>query len=134
MGELIGKGLKILILDDEGDIRRFSKEFFQRRGFAVTTASTGQSAISFVKKTRFDIAILDIHLLKGNKSGIDVLKFIREARPDCFCLMLTRDNDQKTMDETTQLGAYDYLVKPLTLKKVETAIKKVVKKIGKGAK
>jgi len=134
MSEPIGKGLKILVLDDEEDIRRFSKEFFQRRGFGVTTASTGQAAINFVKKARFDIAVLDIHLYKGKKSGIDVLKFIMESRPDCCCIMLTRDNDQKIMSETTRLGACDYLVKPLTLQKVDTAIKKAVTRVRKGDK
>lgn len=133
MSELIGKGLKILVLDDEEDIRHFSREFFQRRGFAVSTAATSRAAFLFVKRTRFDIAVLDIHLHRGNKSGIDVLRLIREIRPDCYCIMLTRDNDQKIMEEAARLGASDYLVKPLTLQKVETAIKKVVKKIRKGA-
>lgn len=133
MSGLIGKGLKILVLDDEEDIRHFSKEFFRRRGFTVSTAATSQAAFRFVKKTRFDIAVLDIHLSRGNKSGIDVLRLIRELRPECHCIMLTRDNDQKIMDETSQLGASDYLVKPLTLQTVETAIKRVVQKIRKGA-
>jgi len=132
MSEPMGEGLKILVLDDEEDIRHFSKEFFQRRGFSVTTASTGQAAINFSKKTKLDIAILDIHLFKGKKSGIDVLKFIRKSRPECCCIMLTRDNDQKIIDETSKLGACDYLVKPLTLQKVDTAIKKAVKRVRKG--
>lgn len=134
MNKLIGKGLRILILDDEEDICHFSREFFERRGFEVYTSLTGNAALNTINKVDVDIAILDIYLYKGNISGIDVLKSIQEKQPKCQCIMLTRDDNETVIKETKKIGAVDYLMKPLTLEKVEKAVTKVVNKIRKGGK
>lgn len=131
MTQNIGKGLRILVLDDEKDACEFSKKFFERRGFEVYTAMTGKAALDILKKTNINIALLDIHLYKGKTSGIDVLKVIREKQPLCQCVMLTRDDHVEMINETKKMGAV-YLVKPLTLEKIEDAIAKAVNKLGKG--
>lgn len=131
MTQNIGKGLKILILDDEKDVCEFGRKFFERREFEVYTALTGKAALDIFKKANIDIALLDIHLYKGKTSGIDVLKVIREKQPTCQCVMLTRDDHTEMINETKKLGAV-YLVKPLTLEKIEDAIAKAVNKIRKG--
>ena len=134
MTEKIGEGLKIFLLDDEEDICHFFKEILVRRGFEVQTALTGQEAVDVINKFNPDIALLDIHLAKGKMDGIDVLRIIREQRSNCRCLMVTVADNEEVMDEARELGAIDYLVKPLTFDKVEVAIKKIVKQIRKGAK
>jgi len=127
----IGKGLEILVLDDEKDICFFLKEFFSRRGFNVRTALTGEQAVKLVKKIKPDIAILDIYLYKGKMTGLDVLKFIKQSELKCSCVMVTRADEKETIDQAQKLGADDYLIKPLTLLNVEKALDKVVKKIRK---
>lgn len=129
----IGEGLNILILDDEKDACEFSRKFFEKRGFKVYTAMTGKAALDTLKEANMNIALLDIHLYKGKTSGIDVLKVIREKQPNCQCIMLTRDDNAQIIEETKKLGA-EYLVKPLTLEKIENAIAKAVNKIKKGDK
>ena len=134
MVEKMGDGLTIFVLDDEKDICYFLREFFSKRGFAVYTALTGQSAVNLLKSVQPDIAILDIYLFKGKMNGIDVLRFIKEKGLKCYCLMVTRADDEKLIHESKELGAVDYLLKPLTLPKVEKAINGIVKMIRKGGK
>jgi len=135
MSKEIGSGLKLLILDDEKDIATFTKEYFEQRGFEVFSTLKGKTAISLTKKQKPDIALLDIHLNnKEEMSGIDVLKAIRDIKPDCCCIMVTRD-DQKTMEEEAmQSGAFDYLTKLSTAKNLDKIILKAVKKLRKEGK
>ena len=135
MSNEIGSGLKILILDDEKDIANFTKEYFEQRGFEVFSTLKGKAAISIAKKQKPDIALLDIHLSsKEAMSGIDVLKAIREVNPDCYCIMVTRD-DQETMEEEARnLGAFDYLTKLSTAKNLDKIMLKAVKKLRKEGK
>lgn len=134
MSERIGDNLNILILDDEKDICSYSKEFFKRRGFKVSTAMTAKAALKAVEGKKMHIAILDIHLAKGIAGGIGVLKTIREKQPACRCIMLTRDDDKDNIKLTKDLGAVDYLVKPLTLFKLDSAIQRIAGRIRKGEK
>ena len=134
MIEKMGEGIKIFLLDDESDICFFLKVFLSKRGFAVRTALTGQAAVNLLKKFNPDVAILDIYLSKGKMDGIAVLKVIKEKRPNCQCIMVTRADDKKLIQQAKQMGAVDYLIKPLTLEKVESVIHKIVKKIKKGGK
>lgn len=133
MDKDIGKGLTIFILDDEKDICQFTKEFFAKRGFRVYTALTSKAAISTIKKVSPDIALLDIRL-GDNEEGLDVLKTIRESHPKCQCVMVTYMDNEKTMQEASELGAVGYLKKPLMLPEIEKAIKTVVKAVNKGVK
>ena len=134
MTQRIDRPLKIFILDDEKDICFFFKEFLVRRGFDVVTALTGVAAVKVLKKEKPDIAILDIYLCKGKMNGIDVLKFIKEEQSNCCCLMVSRADDEKIVNQTKELGAEDYLLKPLMLEKIEKKINKIVLKIKKGRK
>lgn len=133
MGKNIGEGLRLLILDDERVVCRFAKEFFERRGFEVLTASAGKSAIMTAKKAKPHIALLDIHLGASSISGLDALKFIRQNNPECFCIMVTYDDKEENILQAKELGAFDYLTKPLLLPQMEKIIGKAVKKMQKGA-
>ena len=130
----IGKGLTIFILDDEKDICQYVKEFFVKRGFKVTTALNSKAAVSAIKKIKPHIALLDIRLSEKDKTGLDVLKAVREKHPDCYCVMVTYMDDEGIVKQAMDIGAIDYLKKPLTLPEIERTINKIVKKVRKGGK
>ncbi len=134
MTDKVGKGLAILILDDEKDICQFIKEFFIKRGFDVYTALTGKAAVNIIKKVQTDIALLDIRLAEKEMTGLDVLKLIKEKRPECQCIIVSYIDDQKLVDQAMEMGATEYLKKPLTLAEIEKVINRIVKKVRKGAK
>ena len=126
MGNDIGSGLTMFILDDEEDICIFSKRFFEKRGFIVKTSLTIKDALDSISKMKFDVALLDHHMKDG--SGMDVLKAFREKQAQCHCIMLTVEEDKTVMAEAKKMGAADYLLKPLILMDIEKAIDKAVKK------
>ncbi len=132
MNKEIGKGIKILILDDDKDICHFLKEFLANRGFVVKGVLSAKNAKIYAAKFKPDIAILDVYLFKSTVTGIDVLKDIKQILPSCSCLMVTRADDEKIIQKAKTLGASDYLVKPLSLAKVEHAILKIIKEHKKG--
>lgn len=134
MIEKIGKGLTIFVLDDEKDICHFVKEFFIKRGFDVYTTLTGKAAINAIKKIHPSIALLDIRLGEKKITGLDVLKFVKQERPDCHCVMVTYIDDQNFINQAMEIGAADYLKKPLTLPEIERVINKIVRRIRKGKK
>lgn len=130
----IGKGLTIFILDDEKDICQYVGEFFIKRGFKVTAALNSKAAASVLKKIKPHIALLDIRLSEKDKTGLDVLKSVREKHPDCCCLMVTYMDDENIIRQAMDMGAVDYLKKPLTFLEIERTINKIVKKVRKGGK
>jgi two-component system response regulator (stage 0 sporulation protein F) len=116
---------KLLIVDDEHDIRNFVKNFFQERGFEVFTAVNGEEAISVVKKESPSVVLLDIRM-KG-MDGIATLKHLKEMDRTIKIIMVTALEDQDKIDEAYRLGACDYITKPLELDHLEEAVEKVLK-------
>lgn len=113
---------KILVVDDEGDICDFVKNFFQERGYEVLTAASGEDAIEITKKENPELILLDIRM-KG-MDGIATLKHLKELNRKQKIIMVTALEDQDKMDEASRLGACDYITKPLMLDYLEAAVEK----------
>lgn len=102
----------ILVVDDEESLRLTFQLFLQREGYdPVFTASTFEDALELVRQKEFDLIISDI-VLEG-RSGIDLLKCIRETGNECPVVMVTGYPNVKTASEAVRLGAFDYLPKPV---------------------
>ena len=116
---------KILVVDDEHDICDFVQNFFQERGYAVLTASSGEDALKMIKSDRPDLVLLDIKM-KG-MDGIAALKHIRDFDKKIKVVMVTALEEQERMDEACKLGACEYITKPLVLDNLEHAVEKNLK-------
>lgn len=116
--------LKLLIIDDEKDICEYEKLYFEREGFDVMTAQTGEAGIKLVETRKPDLAIIDIHLKKG-MDGLSALQKIHSFTPECGCIMVTWDEEKAK--EAKKLGAIDYVIKPNEMKDLEKAVKKAFK-------
>lgn len=102
--------MKILICEDEKSIRSFLKINFERNGFDVVEAETGEEAIRLTELEKPKVVVLDI-MLPGI-SGIDVLKKLRKKHPDLGIIMLTAKGQDIDKIEGLKYGADDYVVKP----------------------
>lgn len=102
--------MKILICEDEKSIRSFLKINFERNGFDVIEAETGEEAIRLTELEKPTVVVLDI-MLPGI-SGIDVLKKLRKKYPDIGIIMLTAKGQDIDKIEGLKYGADDYVVKP----------------------
>jgi len=102
---------KILIIDDEENIRFSLERFLLAEGYEVATAENYNEALCRINETDFDLIFTDI-ILKG-KTGIDLLQEIRQRNLQSPVVMFTGVPDIETASSAVRLGAYDYLPKPL---------------------
>ena len=111
---------KILVVDDEIEVCDFVKNFFQERGYEVSTALSGEDAINVCKRERPELILLDIRM-KG-MDGIAALKHLKEIDKKQKIIMVSALEDQDKMDEASKLGACGYITKPLMLDYLESAV------------
>lgn len=116
--------MKLLIVDDEENIRDFLKVELELSGYAVFTSSTGREAIEVLKNKEVDVCFLDIILPDMN--GLDVLSEIRQIDSGIKVIIITALNDLKLAVRATRLGAYDYITKPFSLDEIEIAAESAI--------
>ncbi len=104
---------KILIIDDEENIRFTLEEFFSDEGFEVATAEDYDNALKLTDDSDFDLILADINL--NGKSGIDILKEVKAKKLNCPVVMITAAPDLDTASDALRLGAFDYISKPVQL-------------------
>jgi two-component system nitrogen regulation response regulator GlnG len=101
---------KILVVDDEPEIRELLSDLLTRDGFEMLEAEDGITAVELIRKHRAAVVVLDLNL--PGLSGMDVLRQTSEVPGRAPVIMLTGVDDLRTAVEAMQLGAYDYLTKP----------------------
>ncbi|MEX1309635.1 MAG: response regulator [Candidatus Sulfomarinibacteraceae bacterium] len=111
--------VRLLLVDDEiGYLEVLSKRL-TRRGFRVTTASSGTEAIRALRQWEFDVAVVDLKM--EDMDGIEVLKVFKKMDPSLRVVMLTGHGSERAAREGISQGAFDYLIKPVGLARlVET--------------
>jgi DNA-binding response OmpR family regulator len=104
---------RLLVVDDNVDNRIILSRLFQRRNFDVVEADCGMKALELIADGSFDTILLDIQMPDMN--GLDVLRTIRSAHsPDTLpVIMVTGNNQNSDIVEALELGANDYVSKPV---------------------
>jgi DNA-binding NtrC family response regulator len=128
------RNIKLLIADDEKNLRQVLHEELSRDGFETREAENGQAALDLLQKNEFDVLILDLNM--PGIGGIEVLERIRGMELSTEVIVLTANATVTTAVEAMKLGAYDYLTKPFDLEAltgiVERAYEKRVKCFSSG--
>lgn len=104
---------KVLIVDDEEEIVAFMARFLKRLGIDSVTAISGEEALDFYHTDKFDCVLLDIHL--GGISGIEVLKKLKQIDSNAKVIIITGSISADNKTKVLELGAIDYLQKPIDL-------------------
>ena len=110
---------RILIIDDESEIRRTLKSALDRRGHDTVTAENCARGRDYIK-AGFDLVFLDVMLPDGN--GLDLLKQIVKQRPEQTVVMISGHADVDMAVDAIRAGAYDFIEKPLSLDRVLVTI------------
>lgn len=111
---------RLLLVDDEiGYLDVLSKRL-TRRGFDVTTASSGSEAIRALRQWEFDLAVVDLKM--EDMDGIEVLKVFKKMDPSLAVIMLTGHGSERAARDGLAEGAFDYLIKPVGLERLLTVI------------
>lgn len=101
---------KILIVDDEKDVRDTLSDRLQMHGYEVVTASDGIEALEKVEKESPELVLLDIRLPK--LGGMKVLSRIRRKHPEMLVIMISAHGTARNAEEAMKQGAYDFIEKP----------------------
>ncbi len=102
---------RVLIVDDDKNIRTVFTRILQKKGYDVESVGDGEKALSLIKDHDFDVIILDI-ILPG-LSGMDILETIKRVSPLSKIIMFTGQPSVETILDALRAGANDYLSKPV---------------------
>jgi DNA-binding response OmpR family regulator len=113
MTSLSSSHFRLLIVDDVEDNRRLLSRRFERRGFQTIEAESGTIAIDLIGRRTFDVVLLDIMMPEIN--GLEVLRRIRvKHSPESLpVIMVTARVFSEDIVEALDLGANDYIIKPV---------------------
>jgi PAS domain S-box-containing protein len=117
---------KVLLVDDEPNIRWTMAELLKREGYDALTAADFDGAISVIENNSLDAAVIDIILPR--KSGIELLKELRERAPSIPVIMITGEPNISQIPEIVRAGAYDFVSKPVVKEVLIRAVSKAVEK------
>jgi DNA-binding NtrC family response regulator len=114
---------RILVVEDDRSIRRSLEKFLVGEGYEVATAADGDEAIA-MSAQGIDVALVDLGL--PGKNGFDVLTALAaRPRPPSAVVVTARDDMQSTV-RAIQLGAYEYLVKPVDIDRLRLVVRRAV--------
>ena len=120
---------KLLVADDDNEIRELLEFDLSQSGYIVDSAKNGEEALNMALKNRYDLILLDVMMPKMN--GFDVCKNIRSAKSDVPILMLTAKGTINDKTDGFNSGADDYIVKPFDIQEVLLRVRALVRRSAK---
>lgn len=121
---------KILIVDDEQNVRAYLSYFFRERGFDVSAAGSGEEALKRINEEAPDIMLLDVRM--SGMGGLEVLKHVKQLHPKVQVVMLTGVETDDAVNEALRIGAAAYVKKPLVLKELQDLVRNLSESHGEG--
>jgi len=115
----------LLLVDDDASVLRAIGDYFERVGYEVWRDGTGEQAIDTFHRVRPDVVLLDLYL--PDSSGLAVLERLR--REGAAVILLTGQGDIETAVKAMQLGAENFLTKPVDMTHLAAAIARVAEKV-----
>jgi DNA-binding NtrC family response regulator len=115
---------KLLVVDDDEASCRLVRAIFQAEGLEVLMAHDGPSGLQRALADRPHVVLLDVRL--PGLDGLEVLERIKAAQPSLPVVMLTASRDVKTAVRATQLGAVDYLTKPIDQDEIVVVVRRAL--------
>jgi len=120
--------INIIVVDEDESLRKVLTKLLSREDYGVTTASNGEDALELIRKTRFEIGIVDINLPGMN--GLTLLGNIKELSPETEIIIITSNACLESAVSALRTGAYDYLTKPFEdLELVSSVVGRAAEKI-----
>lgn len=117
---------RILVVDDEEQVRDLLQVYFRKRDFAVSQASSSAETLNKIEEQKPDVIILDIGL--GQEDGLKVLSLIKSLYPDIKVIMLTGMGFvEDLLSEAHQKGADGYVSKVLPLDELLGEVNRVLR-------
>lgn len=116
--------INILVIDDDPFIHNMIEQLLVDENYSFTFASSGEEGIEIMKNNKFQLCLLDKEMPGMN--GFEVLQWIRDHIRKLKVILLTGDKDIETIKRAEELGADDYISKPINVRVVKESIKGVL--------
>jgi two-component system, NtrC family, nitrogen regulation response regulator NtrX len=117
---------KILVIDDERSIRNVFKDILEREEYEIDVAENGKTGLEKIKNETPDLVICDIKM--PEMDGVEVLEKAMEIDPELTFIMITGHGDVDLAVASFKKGAYDFIQKPLDLKRLQITIKNAMER------
>jgi eukaryotic-like serine/threonine-protein kinase len=114
----------VLLVDDQEELRRLYRRALAKDGHEVTPAAHGREAVEMAGSKRFDVVITDVRM--PDMTGIELLQALRVADPDLPVVLVSGSPDLESAMRAVELGALDFLVKPVSFEKLRQAARRGV--------
>ncbi|MHB8174727.1 MAG: sigma-54-dependent transcriptional regulator [Nitrospirota bacterium] len=121
--ESIGKAY-ILVVDDEENAREGLSKILSKEGYRVETAANGKEAIDNLKDQRYDLVITDMRM--PLMDGFEVLREIKKMDENIGVIMITAYGEVESYLEAMNMGAFEYINKPVRVNELKRVISKVL--------
>src|SRR5512132_714281 len=115
----------VLLIDDDVDVLRSIGNYFERLSYEVARELSGEAGLATFDRLRSEVVILDLHL--PGMDGLEVLERLRER--GAVVILLTGESDIPTAVRAMQLGAENFLTKPVDMAHLAAAAARVVEKV-----
>lgn len=116
--------ISVLVVDDEKDSRKGIAHFLLKSNFDVVTAGNGKEALESFKENHPDLILTDMRM--PEMSGIELLKEIKSIAPQTEVIIMTAYGEVDSYLEAMNLGAFEYLNKPIKINELMKVINKIV--------
>jgi DNA-binding NtrC family response regulator len=117
---------KLLIAEDEANLRLVLQKELQRLGYRVQAAPDGEAALRKLEESNVDVLLCDINM--PNMDGMQLLRRVHERPNPPEVIMLTGQGTIETAVEAMKLGAYDYLTKPYSINELDVRVRQAAEK------
>ncbi len=121
------EAFRILIVDDNREIRTILEEYLKEEGYVAEGAGDGEKALAKHAETPYDLIITDLNM--PGMTGIELIKEIAKSGGTTEFIIITGYASLDTAIEAVKAGAYDYLVKPFRIEELKVVIKNAKDKI-----
>jgi len=116
---------KVLVVDDEANLRKVLATLLRRNGYEVTVAADGEQGLAEIEKNGADIVVTDLVMPK--LGGLELLKTLNGTRPEIPVIIITAHGSVDSAVEAIKLGAFDYITKPFDQAELAVVIAKAAK-------
>ena len=117
---------RVLVADDDADIRELLRDALSQWGYDVTAVGSGPEAVARITRELFDAALVDIWM--PGMDGLQLLEEIKRHNAAIYVVMMTGDPMVSTAVQALKSGAYDYLIKPLNLDELHHIMSRLLEK------
>ncbi len=119
---------RILLVDDEANVRTVFSDILKKESYLVKEAKDGPEAIKAIDEETFDLALVDLRM--PHMDGIEVLENIKKRKPEIPVIVYTGYGSITSAVEAMRKGAFDYLNKPFSPQQLKSNIKKALEGAG----